>query len=148
MQLRGAWDGNNPRLLGKQPGERDLRRGRLLPCGDLAQQIHQGLIRLESLRREARERAAEVGAVERRVFVDLSREEALPQWTIGNEANAEFLQGRQHFRFRSSPPQRVLALEGRERLDRVRAADRLHAGFRKAEALDLALLNQLLYRSC
>ena len=67
MQLRGAWDWNNPRLLGQQPGERDLSGCRLLPFGDPAEQINQGLIRLERLRREAREGAAEVGAVEGRV---------------------------------------------------------------------------------
>jgi len=36
-ELRGAWDRNDPRLLGEQPGERDLRGGRLLPFGDLAE---------------------------------------------------------------------------------------------------------------
>ena len=64
MQLRRARDGNNPRLLRQQPRQRDLRGGRLLPCRDAAEQINQGLIRLERLRREAREGAAEVGAVE------------------------------------------------------------------------------------
>ena len=33
------------------------------------------------------------------------------------------------------------------RLDGVSAANRLHPGFRKAEVLDLALLNQLLHRA-
>ena len=37
------------------------------------------------------------------------------------------------------PPQRVFALERGDRLDRVGAADRLHARFGKAEVLDLAL---------
>src|SRR5216684_3858572 len=78
LQLAGAWDGNNPRLLGKQPGERYLSRCRLLPFCDLAKQINQGQIRFPGLRRKAREGVAEVGTVERRVFVDLSREEALP----------------------------------------------------------------------
>jgi hypothetical protein len=67
MQLRSAWDRNHPRLLGKQPSERDLGRCRLLPFCDAAEQVNQGLIRLESLRREARQGAAEVGAVEGRV---------------------------------------------------------------------------------
>src|SRR5271157_2284640 len=104
MQLRGAWDRNNPRLLRKQPSECDLSRCRLLPCCNAAEQINQGLIRLESLRREARESAAEVGAVESRVFVDLAREEALAQRAIGNEANSEFLEGRYYFLLRSSRP--------------------------------------------
>src|SRR5271157_5634772 len=117
MQLRGAWDRNSPRLLRKQPGERDLSRCRLLPFCDAAEQVNQGLIRFESLRCEARESAAEVGAVESRVFVDLAREEALSQRAIGNEANSEFLEGRYYFLLRGSRPQRVFALEGSDRLD-------------------------------
>ena len=62
MQLRGAGDRNNPRLLGQQPGQRDLSGRRLLSLCDAAEQIDQGLIRLERLRREARQRAAEVGS--------------------------------------------------------------------------------------
>ena len=43
----------------------------------LPSRVDQGLIRLESLRREARQDAAEVGAVELRVLVHLAREKAL-----------------------------------------------------------------------
>ena len=64
---------------------------------DAAEQINQRLVRLESLGCKARERAAEVGAVEGRVFVDLSREEALAQRAIRHEADAEFLERRDHF---------------------------------------------------
>src|SRR5438093_1451513 len=39
LQLRGAWDWNDPRFLSKQPGQRDLSRCRLLPLGDRAKQI-------------------------------------------------------------------------------------------------------------
>src|SRR5438445_8769901 len=113
MQLRGAWDRNNPRLLRKQPSERDLSRCRLLPFCDAAEQINQGLIRLEGLRREAREGAAEVGAVELRAFVDLAREEALAQRAVRDEADPEFLKGRYHFLLGGPRPQRVFALEGR-----------------------------------
>src|SRR3984893_2878178 len=147
MQLRGAWDLNNPRLLRKQPSERDLSRCRLLPFCDPAEQINQGLIRLESLRREAREGVAEVGAVESRVFVHLSREEAPAKRTKWNESDSEFLEGRQHFRFRLSPPQRIFALECCKRLDGVCATNRLHSRLRKAEVLHLAFLNQLFHRA-
>src|SRR5437763_16498527 len=99
MQLRGARDRNNPRLLGKQPGERDLSRGRLLPFCDAAEQTNQGLIRLERLRRKATEGAAEVAAVEGGVLVDLARQEALAQRAEGNETNSEFLEGREDRRF-------------------------------------------------
>ena len=60
----------------------------------LAEQIDQSLIRLEGLRREARERAAEVGTVELRIFVDLARKEALAQRAVRNKADSEFLKRR------------------------------------------------------
>ena len=89
MQLRGARDGNDPRLLRQQPGERDLSRRRLLPSPDCAEQIDHGLVCLPSLRRKTRNEIAEVGTIECRGLVDLSREEALPQRTKWNEADAE-----------------------------------------------------------
>src|SRR5207249_5804841 len=66
---------------------------------DLAQQINQGQIRLPSLRRKARNDVAEVGTVELRVLVDLSREEALPRglngtnptpssWSVGSTSSS------------------------------------------------------------
>ena len=75
MQLRCAGDGNHPRFLGEDPGERDLRWCRLLPFGNFAEQIHQGLIRFAVLRREAWDDIAEIGLVELRFFGDLAREE-------------------------------------------------------------------------
>lgn len=89
----------------EQPGERDLRRGRLLLRRDLAQQIDQGQVRCPGLRGEARDSVAEVRAVERRALVDLAREEALSQWAEGNEADPELLERWQHLRFRLSPTQ-------------------------------------------
>src|ERR1019366_8699463 len=109
MQFRSARDGNNPRLLGQQPRQRDLSRRRLLPLTDFAEQINQGLVRFERLRREAREGAAKIGTVKLRVFVNFAREKTLAQRAIGNEANAEFLKGRYHFLLRASRPQRVFA---------------------------------------
>jgi hypothetical protein len=50
LQLRGPGDVDDPGLLGQQPGERDLCRGRLLPRRDPGQQIDQGLIRLQPAR--------------------------------------------------------------------------------------------------
>src|SRR5438105_341737 len=60
-QLRRAGDGNDPRLLCKQPGERDLSRCGLLPLCDLAKQINDGRICLPSLGRKARNDVAKVG---------------------------------------------------------------------------------------
>src|ERR1019366_3489032 len=124
VQLCGAWDRYNPPLLGQQPGERDLSGCRLLPFPDAGEQIDKGLIRLESLRREARQGAAKVGAVELGVLVHLSREEALTQRAVGNESDSEFLKGRYDFLLRGPRPQRIFALESSDRLDCVRATDR------------------------
>src|SRR5260370_19657286 len=147
MQLRSAWDRYNPRLLRKQPPERDLSRCRLLSFPDAGEQIYEGLIRLESLRREARQGAAEVRTVELRVFVDLPREKASAQRAVREKPGSEFIQGRYHFLFRSPHPQRVFALERSERLDCMRATDRLYARFGKAEMFDFALLNQIFHCS-
>jgi hypothetical protein len=75
LQLTGAGDGHNPRLLGQQPRQRELRRGSLLRC-KRGQHIHQPLIRFTCLGRKARGDIAKVSLVERRVLVDLSRQEA------------------------------------------------------------------------
>src|ERR1017187_8592850 len=37
-QFRGAWDGNNPRPLGKEPRDRNLSMCRLQPFSDVAEQ--------------------------------------------------------------------------------------------------------------
>ena len=147
MQLGGAGNRHNPRLLRQQPCQRDLGRCRLLPLWRCAEQIDQGLVRLERLRRETGERAAEVGAVERRILVHLTREKPFAQGAVGNEPDPEFLEGRYHFLLGRSRPQRIFALESRERLDGVCAADGFYSCFGKAEVLHLALLNQLLYRA-
>src|SRR5260370_38337552 len=102
MQLRCARDRNNPRLLGKQPCKRNLSGCRVLAVCDLAKQINHGLVGLERLGRKARNDVAEIGLVERRVLVDISRNEALPQSTKWTKADAGFLDGQYHYYFRLS----------------------------------------------
>src|SRR5207249_5017647 len=46
-----------------------------------------------------------------------------------------------------SPPQRVFALQCSDRMDGVRATDRLHSRFRKSEVPDLTFLNQIFHGS-
>ena len=89
MELGRSWNRNDPGFLSQEPCERDLRRRRSLPCSDGLQQIDQGLIRFPRLRREARHDVAEIRTVERRVFVDLSREEAFAKKAEWNEPDAE-----------------------------------------------------------
>src|SRR2546430_2679150 len=104
MELGGAWDRYNPRLLGQQPRERDLSRSRFLPFSDAVEQMNEALVGLESIRREARQGTAKVGAVELQVFVHFPRKKALAQGAVRHKTDAEFLQGRYHFLFRSPRP--------------------------------------------
>src|SRR6266542_330869 len=145
VQLRGPRDRHGPRLLRQQPRQRDLRGRRLLLPRDLAEQIDQGLVRLARLRREARHDVAEVVLVERGLLVDLPGQEPLPERAERDEPDPELLERREHLLFRLPPPQRVLALERRDRLHRVCTADRLRARLREAEVLDLALADQVLH---
>src|SRR6266700_7620405 len=137
LQLAGAWDGNDPRLLGQQPGERDLSRCCSLLFSDPGKQINDRPVGFARLRRIAREAAADINTGEGRVFVDLSREIAPAQRAVWDEADTEFLACRQHFLLNGSPPQRVFALNCRDWLDRVSATDRLRSRFRKAEVFHL-----------
>src|SRR5206468_2692770 len=111
MQLSGARDRNNPRLLGQQPSQRDLGGGHLFLFREFRKHINEGLIRFSVFRVKTRDLVAEIVAVKLRILVNLSREEAFAQGTEGNKSNSEFFQGWQHFRFRLSPPQRVFTLE-------------------------------------
>jgi hypothetical protein len=63
------------------------------------------------------------------------------------QPDPQLFERRQNLSFRLAPPQRVLALERRNRLNGVCAADRLHAGFGQPEVLDLAFANQVLQRT-
>ena len=69
-----------------------------------------------------------------------------PKRAPGNEADPQFFASRQHFRFRIARPKGVFALDGSDRLDRVGTTYGLRACLGKAEVLDLAFRNQVLYR--
>jgi hypothetical protein len=97
--------------------------------------------------RGARDDVSKIGFVKRCVLANLSGQEAFAKRTEGDEPNAEFLERGYHLRFRLSPPERVFALERRNRLDLVCAADRFHASFRKSKVLHLALPDQFLHRA-
>src|SRR6185312_958774 len=65
----------------------------------------------------------------------------------GNETDPEFFESWNDFRFRLSPPQRVLALKCRDGLNRMSATNGIHTRFGKPEVLHLPLLNEVSYRS-
>ena len=111
------------------------------------QPVDEGEIGLAILLRKTRHHVPEVGGFERRVLVDRAGEKSLAERTERDESDAQFFQRRQDLLFRLTPPKRVLALQRRNRLDRVCPADRLHARFGQTEVLHLAFANQVLDRT-
>ena len=102
----------------------------------------------DRLRREPRDGAADVVArVEAGRRCDRAGEEALAERAVGHEADAQLLARGQHLLLGTPPPQRVLALHGRHRLDRVRSSDRLGGRLGHAEVLHLAGLDEFLDRA-
>jgi hypothetical protein len=75
MQLRGAGDGNGPRLLCEQPRESDLRGGSVAGFADAAQKIDMGMVCFASLGGKPPDAVAYVSAVEGPVLVDFAGEE-------------------------------------------------------------------------
>jgi hypothetical protein len=76
MKVRCAWDWNNPRLLGQEPGKSNLGRRRLFLSREPANQIDHRLIRLPVFFRETWSDVSEIGLVELCVYVYGTSEEA------------------------------------------------------------------------
>src|SRR5579885_1560793 len=127
MDLGRAGNGRDPGLLSQHPGEGDLRARDALAACELSHELDEGLVRLPAFRRESRQGIAEVRAVELRVLVDGACEEAPAERAVGDEADAELLEHREYLALGLPPPQGILVLQRRDRLDRVRATDALHA---------------------
>src|SRR5271165_5679947 len=133
VKLSGARNRDDPRLPGKQPRQRNLRGRRILCRSNLSEQVDQGHVGLDRFRRKAGHDGTEVGAIELSVLVYLAGEKAGPQRTEWNEADTKFLDRRQDFRLRAPIKKGILTLDRCDGLDRVRTADRLGSGLRKAE---------------
>ena len=120
----------------------------LLPLGDARQQVDQRLVGLARLRREARHDAAEVVARRSSVFSLIAPvRKPLPSGLNGTKPMPSSSSVGRISCLGLAPPQRVFALQRGDRLDGVRAADRLRAGLGQAEVLDLARLDQVLDRA-
>src|SRR4051794_13751883 len=104
MQLGRTGNRHDPRLLHQQPRERDLRRRRVLPLGESREEIDERLIHLPIFGLEARNRVAEIRAVELRLFRDRTGEKAFPQRAEWDEANPEFFESWYDCFFRSAEP--------------------------------------------
>ena len=75
--------------------------------------------------------------------MDPAREEAAAERAVGDEADPELSDRRQDLVLDVAGPERVLALQGGDRVDGVRAADRLGGRLREAEVANLPLLDEL-----
>src|SRR6476646_1541990 len=104
MQLGCTWDRRDPRLLGEQPCNGDLRPGRGLRVSDLAQQRDQCQIGLPCYRLKARKDVANIVALELRVLVDGAGQEALTEWAERHEADPQFFQRGHDGSFGLAPP--------------------------------------------
>src|SRR5262249_51342199 len=78
---------------------------------------------------------------------DLAAEEAAAERAVGDEADAELAAGGEDAVFRIAAPQRVLALQRRDRMDLAGAAHGLDARFGEAEIADLSFLHELRHRA-
>ena len=123
------------------PGVRPFSSAISSTCG------HELEVALEVLALEARVVAAEVALREIVRRPDLPGEEAAAERAVRDEADAELAAGRKHPVLRVARPQRVLGLERRDRVDGVRAADRLRRGLGQAEVAHLARLDELRHRA-
>src|ERR1051326_3961554 len=87
LELARTGNRNDPWLLREKPGQRDLRRRRILVRGDRLQKIDETLIRFACFRSEARKKSSKIGLLEGRVLVHLAGEKSSSQRTVRNEAN-------------------------------------------------------------
>ena len=82
------------------------------------------------------------------VSLDGAGQEALAERAIGHEADPELVAGVEDaVRLGRAPPERIFVLKRGDRLDRMRAAKRLHARLGQAEMPDLALGDQVADRT-
>ncbi len=139
MQLRRARNGHDPRLPRQQPGQRDLRAGlracrrRSLPSSWTTAWL---ALRASGAKRGTMLRKSLASKV---VFSSIAPvRKPLPSGLKGTKPMPSSSQHRQHLRLRLAPPQRIFALQGRDRLNRMGAADGCGAGFGQAEMPDLA----------
>src|SRR5581483_5731723 len=145
VKLRSSWDRHNPRLLGEQPRQRNLRLGRLLLFCNPAQLIHHRLVCLSRFDGKTWNDITKVCLFELCLIGDCASQETLAERAERNETDAKFFQGRKDFRFWLSPPERILALQRGYRLYCMSPANARRACFRHTEMSNLALLDEVLH---
>ena len=119
------------------------RRGALL-VGDGREKLDEGSVGFKLCGLELGQFAAKVICAEGGGRVHCSGEEAAAERAVGHQADAQFFQRCENLLFWTPPPQRVLALQGRDRLHGVGTPYGLDASFREAEMLYLSCSDEVL----
>ena len=147
FQLARAGNGHDPGFLRQQPGQCNLCRGGILLFGDLLKQFHHARLALiaSGVKRGLRLRMSVLSKV---VFSSiLPVRYPRPSGLYGTSPMPSSSQvGRTDF-FDLSPPDRIFALQGSDRLNGMGAADLVGIRFGQTKVLDLACLNQILDRA-
>ena len=140
IALARAGDGNDERLLADHPGKRNLREGAITRIGDVAHEIHKGLISIQGIRIELRHHHAVVLAVvlERALVGILAGEQPVRERAERHVADAQLLAYREQALVPSGH-HGVPVLDGRKRRYRMCAADYVLAYLRKPPGKNLAL---------
>src|SRR6266545_40286 len=139
------WDDVVP--LAQEPCECELPRGHPFLHRNCADALDEFLVPREIVRLEPRKGPAEVVGVEPVRRPNRSGEESTAQGAEGDEPDAEFSHRGQDLPFRVTRPERILGLESRDWMDRVRSPDRLRRSLREAEISNLALVNEIGHRA-
>jgi hypothetical protein len=133
--------------LCEHPGEHELRRRALLLDRDLLETLDDLHVSVERIALEARMREAAVAFGKIRLALDRAGEHAAAERRVGNERAAELARRGERLLGLDAIEERILVLHRRDRVDLVRAADRLRARFRQAERAHLAGFHQALHRA-
>src|SRR5919107_2521177 len=136
-------DGHDEVLLVQHPRQGDLRGGGTLLPREAGEQVQEGLVRPDVVLVEAGDDPPHVVAAVGVAGTGFAGQEAARKRAERDEADAELLTGGDDLPLEHPLHDRVLALDRRQRRDRVRAPDLLRAGLGLTPAQDLSLLDQL-----
>src|SRR5690606_41770212 len=124
MNLCRTGNGNDPRLLGKHPGKRNLRRGCASLLAKLSQLINNNLICFSIVLAESGYDVTKVRLIKLRVGVDCPSEESPARRAIRNNADPAFFKYWKDLSFSFSQPNRVLPPQPCDGKDHMRPAER------------------------
>src|SRR5205085_5876774 len=143
LDPRRARDRDDVLALREHPCKRDLSGGAVPRGRDLLDPLDKLQVLLEILALEAWVVATEIALLEIIDGVEPPRKKPAAERAVRDEADAELANRRQDRVLDVAAPERVLGLQGGNRVDRVRPANRFGTSLRQAEVAHLPLLDQL-----